>query len=196
MKVILLVASIAIIAIANNITTQSGHQTWFSKPAQAQTVKAEHPPTKFARTFHEKQNSICINNRTREHYRGELVSREEVVYELSKHFVGDQIEIMAAITVSEGQRDLNCVGDELPYLNGKRLWGAKTQDGRTWGESLGLFQIRTIQEDNTPGSCRNDQTISASISEQVRCAKEIYLSQGYGAWSQYSNGNYRQHLGK
>lgn len=196
MKVILAVASIAIIAIANNISTQPGHQTWFSKPAQAQTVEAQPPPTQFARTFHEQQNSICINNRTREHYRGELVSREEVVHELSKHFVGDQIEIMAAITISEGQRDLNCIGDELPYLNGKRLWGKATADGRTWGESLGLFQIRTIQQDNTPGSCRNDATIRASIQEQVRCAKEIYNSQGYRAWSQYSSGAYKAVLGK
>lgn len=173
----------------------SGYTTVFRALA-AQATPTTTPKAQFARTFHEKQNSICINNRTREHYKGELVSREEVVHELSKHFVGDQIEIMAAITISEGQRDLNCIGDELPYLNGKRLWGKTTADGRTWGESLGLFQIRTIQEDNTPGSCRNDATIKASIQEQVRCAKEIWNAQGYGAWSQYSNGNYREHLGK
>lgn len=46
MKVILLVASIAIIAIANNINTQEGHQTWFSKPAQAQTIEVSNEPLK------------------------------------------------------------------------------------------------------------------------------------------------------
>ena len=160
------------------------------------TTQVVQNQTTFARSTHENQNSICINNRTREHYKGELVGRDEVIHELSKHFTGDQIEIMSAITISEGQRDLNCIGDEVEYLNGRRLYGAKTADGRTWGASLGLFQIRTIQEDNTPGSCRNDATIMASIQEQVRCAKEIYNSQGYRAWSQYSNGNYKKHLGK
>lgn len=175
-----------------------GYKTVFqaikAKPAEAQEIVQNQ--TTFARSSHENQNSICINNRTREHYKGELVGRDEVIHELSKHFTGDQIEIMSAITISEGQRDLNCIGDEVEYLNGRRLYGAKTADGRTWGASLGLFQIRTIQEDNTPGSCRNDATIMASIQEQVRCAKEIYNSQGYRAWSQYSNGNYKKHLGK
>lgn len=169
----------------------TSHKTWFGGAAQAAPA-----PPQYGRTIHEDQTSICINNRTREHYVGELVGREEVVAELSKHFEGNQIEIMAAISIVEGQRDLNCVGDEMEWLYGKRLYGAKTSDGRTWGESLGLFQIRTIQEDNVPGSCRNDATIRTSIGEQVRCAKEIFNSQSYGAWTQYTNGRYKKELGK
>lgn len=152
--------------------------------------------SQFPRTKHENQASICINNRTREHYVGELVSREEVVHHASKYWSGRDVEIMAAITIAEGQRDLNCIGDEVEWFQGRRLYGAKTADGRTWGASYGLFQVRTIQEDNNPGSCRNKNTILASIEEQFRCAKEIWDSQGYGAWSQYSNGSYRKHLGK
>jgi hypothetical protein len=123
----------------------NGYTTVFRALA-AQATPTTTPKAQFARTFHEKQNSICINNRTREHYKGELVSREEVVHELSKHFAGDQIEIMAAITISEGQRDLNCIGDELPYLNGKRLWGKATADGTNMGRVS-----RPVSDSYNPG---------------------------------------------
>jgi len=169
-----------------------------SATIQAQPIAAQAAPAapQYSRTKHEDQTSICINNRTRQHYVGELVGREEVIHHLAKYWQGQQLEIMAAITISEGQRDLNCIGDEVEWFNGRRLYGAKTSDGRTWGESLGLYQIRTIQEDKQPGSCRNADTIRAGIDEQTRCAKQIFDSQGLGAWSQYSNGNYKKHLGK
>lgn len=188
-----LLAALVLFGVNQLDPKHEGYKT-FMATVVAQPAQAAQP--QFERTRHENQVSICINNRTRQHYTGELVSRDEMVYELAKHFTGDQIEVMAAISIAEGGRDLNCVGDEVEWLNDKRLFGAKTGDGRTWGESLGLFQIRTIQEDNTPGSCRNDATIKAGIAEQVRCAKEIFVSQGYGAWTQHSNGNYRKHLGK
>lgn len=146
----------------------------------------------FSRTKHENQDSICINDRTKEHYVGELVSREEVAHHASQYWSGWDLEVALAITVSEGQRDLNCYGDDVaPY------YGQPTSDGRHYGESVGLYQYRTIIESTGKGGCEDKLFQLGHIDRQTECAyKDKFALRGWQPWTQYTNGNYKENLGK
>lgn len=183
MKLLLIIISVAALFFALNI--QQNKENFFTSYNGAQMVgTAETPPPavlpSFPRTLHENQSSICINNLTREHYQGLLISRDETIDVLQKAgFVGEQVEIMSAISHAESGSDLRCIGDEM------------LQD-RVWGVSFGLWQIRTLKNPN--GSCRNIGVLRDNIEAQAICAKQIYDSQGYKAWSVYTNGKYRRWL--
>lgn len=60
------------------------------------------------------------------------------------------------------------------------------QNGRTYGYSLSVLQVRIL-----PGREHCDTHDVATI---VKCGYDIFQSQGYAAWSVYTNGKYRQYL--
>jgi len=59
-------------------------------------------------------------------------------------------------------------------------------DGRTYGYSVSVLQVRIL-----PGREGCD---AHDIKVNVECAHRIWKGQGYGAWSVYNSGKYRQWL--
>lgn len=81
---------------------------------------------------------------------------------------------MVAISQAESNCREDAVGDtNITY----------EQNGRTYGYSTGSLQVRIL-----PGRewCENSDNY-------YECAHQIYLSQGYNAWSVYSSGRYLEY---
>lgn len=160
-------------------------------PAGADVTLIPSAPV-FNHSKHEIQTSICVNSRTGEHYVGENVSKEEVTYYADKFWDGWDLQVAVAITVVEGQRDVNCIGDETP-----EYYGDPTSDGRHYGESVGLFQYRTIIESTDKGGCEDKNWQLGNIERQVECAyNDKWKLRGWQPWTQYTNGRYKGALGK
>lgn len=151
------------------------------------------PTPQFGRGYTEKQDQPCFNIHTREHYTSELISKDETAHNLLA--VGatvQQADILSAISHAESGSQINCWGDD-----DAKYYGKPTDDGRHWGESYGLFQIRTIIEAQGTGECRDIDRLRLNIVEQSKCAME--LSNGgtkfSPTWSMYTNGRYKPWLG-
>lgn len=139
---------------------------------------------------------VCQNARTRADYTGVLVSREEVNYWAAKYWSGWNLSVADALTIPEGQRDLNCIGDEL-----SPLYGQSTSDGRHYGESIGLYQYRTIIEATGKGGCEDISWQSGNIERETDCAFQKWnVHHNFNPWSTYTTKNpkrsYKTYLGK
>lgn len=66
---------------------------------------------------------------------------------------------------------------------------------RTWGPSIGLFQIRSVNSEKGKGTTR-DEIANLDPHINARHALEIRRSQGLGAWSVFNTGAYKQHMAK
>jgi hypothetical protein len=192
-RALLLLATVGVLAIAINFDSRTSdiYQTMIEQQAQAAQTVAVEAPQAFPRDVGSK-GGICINNRMRAPYTNIIVSREEVAFHAAKYWSGNDLEIALALTLKEGQRDLNCFGDDVaPY------YGAKTADGRTWGESIGLYQYRTIVEATGKGGCEDLTWQQGNIERQTKCAYEDkFVKRGWQPWSMFTNGKYREALGK
>lgn len=60
------------------------------------------------------------------------------------------------------------------------------QNGRTYGYSVSLLQVRIL-----PGREHCDSYDPAT---NIACAYQIWRGQGYKAWSDYTNGKYLKYL--
>ena len=87
------------------------------------------------------------------------------------------VRTMLAIMRAESGCDPNVTGDTSLTF---------TQNGRTYGYSVSLFQVRVL-----PGREACDSHDSAT---NISCAYMIWKSQGYKAWSVYTNGRYLRFL--
>lgn len=87
--------------------------------------------------------------------------------------------LMVAIVKAESGMRIDAIGD------------IALQDN-TWGASVGLFQIRTLKTQNK--GCRDESVLANNVDAQVSCAKQIFDSQGYKAWSAFSSGIYKKYL--
>ncbi len=106
----------------------------------------------------------------------EITGCERVRQEVAK-YDGWDVAVMTAISMSESGCREDATGDgSLAY----------TQNGRTYGYSLSVFQVRIL-----PGRERCD---AHDVAINVECAYGIWKSQGYGAWSVYQSGKYKQFL--
>lgn len=118
-----------------------------------------------------------------------LVTVDEVIDGLyAAGFRGEALAVMAAIAYPESGLDAFNMGDV-----GRA--GEATDDGRTWGPSFGLFQVRTIVEASGSGDARDIDALSMSLLAQCQAAWEI--SGGgtdFGAWSTYNDDLHRDHL--
>lgn len=116
----------------------------------------------FARGVTDKQGQPCDDERGGVEYKSEILSREEVLHELSKvGFQGQMLEDMAAITLAESGRQVSCVADE--HLT----------DGK-WDVSYGVYSIRALKAEQGKGSCRDiDRLRRNDFADQTVCAWEI-----------------------
>ena len=157
---------------------QPKYQTYAQQQAaQAQTVAATQS---FHRGFTDKQNQPCKNDHTNAYYESELISKNETAhYLLQAGATTEQADILSAISRAESGSQINCFGDDS-----NKYYGKPTNNGKHYGESYGLFQIRTILEDSNTGSCRDIERLRLNIAEQSACAYEISRSgTNFGAWS-------------
>lgn len=87
------------------------------------------------------------------------------------------VRTMLAIMRAESGCDPNVTGDKTLTF---------TQNGRTYGYSVSLFQVRVL-----PGREACDSHDPAT---NISCAYRVWKSQGYKAWSVYTNGKYAKFL--
>ena len=87
------------------------------------------------------------------------------------------VRTMLAIMRAESGCDPNVTGDTSLTF---------TQNGRTYGYSVSLFQVRVL-----PGREACDSHDPAT---NISCAYRVWKSQGYKAWSVYTNGKYAKFL--
>ena len=96
--------------------------------------------------------------------------------EISKYTDWDA-DKMVAIAKAESNCDVNARGDgSLTYIN----------NGRTYGYSVSVFQVRILEG--------REYCDTYDLAINVKCAYEIYKSQGLHAWSVYSTGKYLEYL--
>lgn len=84
---------------------------------------------------------------------------------------------MLAIMQAESSCNPNATGDRTLTFQ---------QNGRTYGYSVSLLQVRIL-----PGREHCDSHDPAT---NIACAYQIWRGQGYRAWSVYTNGKYRRYL--
>jgi len=101
---------------------------------------------------------------------------DSVKEELEKYSDWD-VNIMLAIAKAESSCKVNAVGDTNITYN---------KNGRTYGYSVGAFQVRIL-----PGREKCD---THNVVINVKCAHDIFKSQGLKAWSVFNNMKYRRYL--
>jgi len=76
-----------------------------------------------------------------------------------------------------------------------RIHGDTGIQDRTWGPSVGLWQIRSLHADRGTGRTR-DELANVRPAVNARHARAIWRERGgsFAAWSAYTNGSYRQYL--
>lgn len=139
----------------------------------------------FPRGFTSKQGQPCDDQRGGVDYSSEIVSREEMIYELTRvGFTGDRLTQMLGISLAEGGRQTNCIADE-------NLTTSK------WDYSVGIYSIRTLKADYGTGSCRDLARLKGNVREQTICAWEI-SGQGKSLqpWSTFTNGKWRSYVNR
>lgn len=174
---------------------QPKYQTYAQQQAaQAQTIAATQAT--FGRGYTNKQNQPCKNDHTNAYYESELISKNETAhYLLQAGATIQQADILSAISHAESGSQINCFGDDS-----NKYYGKPTNNGKHYGESYGLFQIRTILEDSNTGSCRDIERLRLNIAQQSICAYEISRSgTNYQPWSVFTTTNpqrsYKRYLG-
>jgi hypothetical protein len=85
---------------------------------------------------------------------------------------------ITAIAGAESRFHADAVGD-------KKIAGQRTADGRTWGPSYGLTQVRSIVQETGTGKARDKNRLT-TVDGNLRAAYEIKNIQGFKAWSTYT----------
>lgn len=109
------------------------------------------------------------------------VERNDICESLRKAgFQENQLNLMMAISRAESGWRIEALGDT-------------TITNKTWGPSVGVLQVRTINP-GRPQGCRVREQLNMNLDAQTACGYQIYRSQGYKAWSVYLNGAYKKFL--
>ena len=98
---------------------------------------------------------------------------------LIKEVFGNEATLAIAIAMAESHMRPDRIGDTHLTYTGK--------DGQMYGDSIGLFQIRTFPD-------RPHREMLKDAYFNIRYAKIIRDKQGFRAWSVYNNGSYRKFL--
>ena len=95
-------------------------------------------------------------------------------------FSGAALVVAVAVAGAESGWDPDNIGDEL-------LANQPTGDGRTWGPSIGLWQIRSIKEEAGKGTLR-DPTQLTNPAFNARSAFALYKGRGgdFTDWTVYT----------
>jgi|JI10StandDraft_1071094.scaffolds.fasta_scaffold291758_3 hypothetical protein len=109
------------------------------------------------------------------------IERNDICESMRKAgFQEDQLNLMMAISRAESGWRIEALGDT-------------TITNKTWGPSVGVLQVRTINPGH-PQGCRIREQLNMNLDAQTSCGYQIYKSQGYKAWSAYLNGSYKKFL--
>lgn len=102
---------------------------------------------------------------------------DKVIHEIEKY--DWDTKLATAIMKAESKCSINAKGDEDLTFE---------QDGRTYGYSVGVFQIRVL-----PGREACD---TYDLEKNVECAYNIYTKAGreFTDWSMFLNGKYKEYL--
>jgi hypothetical protein len=98
-----------------------------------------------------------------------------------------------AIAKEESWLSPNAEGDLLRV-------GEKLPDGRHWGPSFGVLQVRTIKEDTGKGTVRDYSRLQSSTEFQIVAAYTLFTERknagkdGWTVWGAYNSKAYEQHL--
>jgi hypothetical protein len=92
----------------------------------------------------------------------------------------DEARTLAAIAGAESSYNTEIHGD------------IGLQDA-TWGPSVGLWQIRSVKSQTGTGDVRDINKLADPV-ENAKSALSILRSQGWKAWSTYTNGSYKKYL--
>lgn len=96
---------------------------------------------------------------------------------------GDDLVTAVAVAGPESGYDVRAKGDE-------HLVDDK------WGPSLGLWQIRTLHEQRGTGGPRDADRLYDPRHNAMSMAAIRSTSRGWNHWTAYSNGSYRNYLGR
>lgn len=188
MKLILLIMTLFAVYLSTNIfvTSPNPYATAYGSPPAQQVIEVDTPAFVRGNTKNEPidwRKNPCRDSRTSQYYESEMISREEIEYNLQLvGFTPEQSRVMQAIVKAESSQQINCYGDE-------NLANSK------WDISYGLFQIRGLVAERGRGSCRDVERLRLNIVEQSKCAYEISGGgTNFRPWSMYLNGRYRRWL--
>lgn len=101
----------------------------------------------------------------------------DAVREEASKYSGWDVNTMVAIATAESHCRTGAKGDQTLTF---------TQNDRVYGYSLGAFQVRIL-----PGREHCD---TFDVGTNVKCAYDVWRTQGYRAWSVYLSGKYKEHL--
>lgn len=97
-------------------------------------------------------------------------------------FSRDQARTMTAIAQAESARDPGAIGDVA-------------LQNRTFGPSVGLFQIRTVKAETGKGTDRDIEHLTGNVQAQVKAALHISNNgTNFRPWSTFTSGSFRKFL--
>jgi hypothetical protein len=97
-------------------------------------------------------------------------------------FSREQARTMTAIAQAESARDPGAVGDVA-------------LQNRTFGPSVGLFQIRTVKAETGKGTDRDIEHLTGNVQAQVKAALNISNNgTNFRPWSTFTSGSFRKFL--
>lgn len=99
---------------------------------------------------------------------------------------GDAVTAVAVAQGESGRRPQAC-GDVDRA-------GEATRDGRTWGPSIGLWQIRSILELAGTGATRDPEALDDPEHNALAMADLSGGGRSWGDWSVYTEGTYRRYV--
>lgn len=102
-------------------------------------------------------------------------------------FRGDALATIVAIAGAESGYDTDAVGDQTRA-------GEPTSDGRIWGPSIGLLQIRSINEENNTGRERDASRLTDPAFNMQSGYKISSGGTKFTPWSVFRSGAHRRHL--
>lgn len=110
----------------------------------------------------------------------------EAVRAAVKKYSDWDANVMTAVSHAESTHTVNGVVVECD-VNATGDGGLTYQEnGRTYGYSMSVLQVRIL-----PGRENCDVH---DLAVNIDCAHNIWLHQGYSAWTMYTNGSYQKYL--
>jgi Lysozyme like domain len=95
---------------------------------------------------------------------------------------GKDLIVAVAVALAESGGNPNALGD-------KGLVGQSAGNGQHWGPSVGLWQIRSIQEETGKGTLRDERAL-VDPQSNANHAHAIWQQSGWGPWSTHNNQSY------
>lgn len=106
-----------------------------------------------------------------------------------------QIANLAKSAGWKGQDLITAVAVALGESGGRTdAKGDTTLTNATWGPSIGLWQIRSLNAERGKGTTR-DEMLNYDPAANAKHAYSLYKASGFQPWSVYNTGAYKKHIG-